>query len=131
MAKLDQPEKLKQYIEGCRTCSEVGLEEHIHKLNSVIEKHSSPRVKKILHMFKAMGNKVRTKILLLLLQRDEVCAAEFVVVLDLSQPNISHHLNILEQANLISNYSQGKWKFYRITDLGKTIMKSLDLNQEN
>ena len=48
---------------------------------------------------------------------------ELNITFELSQSNISHHLNILERAELISNYTRGKWKYYRITETGKELMK--------
>ena len=119
-------ERLKRYIKECKACAtEEGVEVHISKLKGILEKYSSEKTKKLVRTFKALGNPLRIKILLLLLEKDELCPCELNITFELSQSNISHHLNILERAELISNYTRGKWKYYRITPLGKDLLKFL------
>jgi len=38
------------------------------------------------------------------------------LAINTSQPTISHHLNILENAGLIRSGRQGKWIFYSISN---------------
>lgn len=123
-------ERLKRYIEECTNCSDKGLEAHISNLQNILNKYPPDKIKKLMRLFKALGNDVRIKILLLLrdkeLNKEKVCACEINVVLGLSQSNISHHLNILEQMGLIINNTQGKWKYYQITDRGKEMIQLLE-----
>jgi ArsR family transcriptional regulator len=72
-------------------------------------------VKKQSRLFKALADKTRLKILALLGIR-EMCVCEVMVALDLTQPTASHHLGILEGANLVKSKREGKWVFYTLRD---------------
>lgn len=62
-----------------------------------------------------LGESNRIKILILLSKLDrEMCVCEMEAALKLPQPTISHHLGLLEQANLLSRNRKGKWVFYKI-----------------
>lgn len=59
----------------------------------------------------ALGNKTRLKILKVL-EEEDYCVCELEVILNKSQPTISHHLRILEEANLIKAWKRGRYAFY-------------------
>ena len=40
---------------------------------------------------------------------------EIMVALDLTQPNASHHLNILERERIAEKRREGKWVLYRLS----------------
>lgn len=65
--------------------------------------------------FFGLADKTRLKILKLI-AKEELCACEVMTALDLTQPNTSHHLGILERAGLVSSRRKGKWVFYRVAD---------------
>jgi len=71
-------------------------------------------------LFKALADKTRLKILMLLDIR-EMCVCEIMVALDLTQPTASHHLGILETVGLVKDKREGKWVFYSLKN--KRIMK--------
>jgi len=78
-------------------------------------------------LFKALADKTRLKILMLLDIR-EMCVCEIMVALNLTQPTASHHLGILEAVGLVENRRQGKWVFYSLKNkhvfkLVKELMK--------
>ena len=66
-------------------------------------------------LLKALANETRLKILRLLSEK-EMCVCELTVALDLTQPTASHHLNILENMELIKDRKEGKWIFYSVTN---------------
>jgi ArsR family transcriptional regulator len=61
---------------------------------------------------KALGDETRQKILEILLNEGEQCVSDLVERFDVSQPTISHHLNFLRQANLVSSRKEGKQVYY-------------------
>lgn len=63
--------------------------------------------------FKALSDKTRRQILRLL--RDgELTAGEIADHFEMTKPSISHHLNLLKQAELISDRRQGQNIFYSL-----------------
>ena len=67
------------------------------------------------HLFKALGDPARVKILNLLATSEEpVCVCELTEPLGLAQPTVSHHLKKLTEAGLLSREQRGVWAFYTI-----------------
>lgn len=58
-------------------------------------------------MFKALADGTRRRILELL-RRGDLTAGEIAAHFSISKPSISHHLNILKQAGLVSDERQGQ-----------------------
>ena len=57
-------------------------------------------------VFKALGNSTRLKILDSVKNKTK-CICEIIPLTDKSQPNVSHHIKILKNAGLISEYKEG------------------------
>ncbi len=64
-------------------------------------------------LFRALADKTRLRIYLLLLQ-GELCVCELVAILKMEQSRISHSLRILKEAGLVDNYREGKWIIYSV-----------------
>lgn len=45
----------------------------------------------------------------------EVCACDFVGPIGKSQPTISHHLKVLNEAGLVTGDKRGRWIWYGLT----------------
>jgi ArsR family transcriptional regulator len=39
-----------------------------------------------------------------------------MIALDTTQPNLSHHLKILENQDFVSRRKKGKWAYYSLTN---------------
>lgn len=63
--------------------------------------------------FKALSDKTRREILLLLKQKD-MTAGEIADNFSISKPSISHHLSILKQANLVIDIKEGQNIIYSL-----------------
>lgn len=63
--------------------------------------------------FKALSDETRQRILELLEGR-EYCVGEIVEVFNMSQPTISHHLNILKVAGLVKDRKEGQQVYYSL-----------------
>ena len=70
---------------------------------------------KTTEVIKALADKTRLKILLLL-SRQEMAVCELIAALKLSQPAVSHHLKILKHARLVKDDREGKWIFYSLDE---------------
>ena len=64
-------------------------------------------------LFKALNDPTRRQILDLLKEKDRT-AGEFADVFDISKPSISHHLDILKQAKLVSTERDGQFITYSL-----------------
>ena len=62
---------------------------------------------------KALADETRQAILQLLVE-GEKCVGDLVEQFDMSQPTISHHLNILKSLGLVSRRKEGKHVYYSI-----------------
>jgi ArsR family transcriptional regulator len=72
-------------------------------------------MKKTTEILKALADKTRLNILLLL-SRQEMAVCELITALNLSQPAVSHHLKILKYAQLVKDIWDSKWIFYSIDE---------------
>lgn len=62
---------------------------------------------------KALADETRQRILEILQTEGEKCVSELVEIFSVSQPTISHHLNFLKQANLVTSRRDGQQIYYR------------------
>lgn len=62
---------------------------------------------------KALSDETRQKILEMLQER-EMCVSDIVESFNISQPTVSHHLNILKNVGLVESRKEGKLVFYSI-----------------
>lgn len=76
----------------------------------------------------AIANKKRLIILHILKEKDR-CVCELEAALDESQPSISHHLKILENAGIIRGWKKGKFTHYDLIEKQIESYSNL-LNQE-
>ncbi|MEH7333019.1 autorepressor SdpR family transcription factor [Neobacillus drentensis] len=63
--------------------------------------------------FKALSDPSRRKILQLLKKKD-LSAGEIADQFNMSKPSISHHLNLLKQANLVDSEKKGQQIIYSL-----------------
>ena len=64
-------------------------------------------------IFKALNDKTRREILMLLKESD-LTAGEIADHFDISKPSISHHLDLLKRADLVSAEKKGQFIYYSI-----------------
>ena len=64
-------------------------------------------------MFKALSD-INRLLILEMLSCGELCACHINERLKLTQPTISHHMKILQQAGLVNARKEGKWMKYSI-----------------
>jgi len=74
-------------------------------------------------ILKTISDPNRHKMIRLLSLRS-MCVCEIMAALDMTQSVASHHLQLLENAGVLTKKRKGKWIFYKIAD--STILKILD-----
>jgi DNA-binding transcriptional ArsR family regulator len=72
-------------------------------------------------IFKALNDPTRREILELLQERD-MTAGEIAEKFRISWPSISHHLDLLKQAKLVSSEKEGQYVYY---SLNTTVMDEI------
>ena len=65
------------------------------------------------YLFKALNDETRRQILELLKENDRT-AGEIADAFNISKPSISHHLDILKRADLVTSEKQGQFIIYSI-----------------
>lgn len=84
------------------------------RLRAIIPHWKKERVfNNLLDLFKALANKNRILILLLIGQGVK-CSCEIEKLLNLSQSTVSHHLKVLADVNAITIEKTGKWSLVAI-----------------
>jgi ArsR family transcriptional regulator len=72
-------------------------------------------MKHFVRVMKALSDPNRVKIVKML-QHKIMCVCEIRTALDITQPGVSKHLRILEDAGLVSSKKDGLWVNYQLTD---------------
>ena len=70
-------------------------------------------MREYLRVMKAAADGTRVKILKMLQQRN-LCVCEMRSVLGISQPSVSRHLRLLEDADLVRSEKEGMWNNFRL-----------------
>lgn len=68
------------------------------------------------HVFKALGDPTRVRLLSVIAAHDggEACVCDLTEPVGLSQPTVSHHLKLLVDAGLLTREQRGKWAYYSV-----------------
>lgn len=64
---------------------------------------------------KAIGDPIRLRIIEEI-RDQERCVCKLLDIFDLKQPNLSYHIRILLEADLIIGRQEGKWNHYRVNE---------------
>lgn len=118
----DLKERLKRLTET-EFCQAEVPEQYCKELTELTENVADTKTaKKQSKFFKALADEKRIRIIKLLLNR-EMCICELMVCLDMTQPNLSHHIQLLENEDIVKRKKKGKWAYCSIAD--KEIIEQL------
>lgn len=81
-------------------------------------------MKDFIRVMKALSDPNRVKVVKVLQQRD-MCVCEIQEALGLSQPTVSKHLKILEDAGIVQSKKDGLWVCYSLSGGGSPYASSL------
>lgn len=123
MKEVDQ--RLRRLIES-DICQAENYEKYREELLQLTQKLADAKImKKQSNFFKALSDENRLMIVNLLKLR-EMCVCELMIALDMTQPNLSHHLRILENQDIVHRKKKGKWAYYSLTNQ-KNIEKMIEV----
>lgn len=76
---------------------------------------SQPEAEQIAPLLKALADPVRLRLMSLVASHEggEACICDLNPAFELSQPTISHHLKVLNEAGLLDREKRGVWVYYR------------------
>lgn len=66
------------------------------------------------HLCKLLADETRLRILMLLLDKRELCVCELTHALEQPQPKISRHLGVLRNGGLLQDRRDGQWVYYKL-----------------
>src|SRR3954454_20828715 len=77
---------------------------------------SADAAERIAPLLKALADPVRLRLLSLVASHadGEACVCDLNDAFDLSQPTISHHLEVLHDAGLLDRSKRGVWVYYKV-----------------
>ncbi len=70
-------------------------------------------MERIMDVLKAISQPTRLRTLLLL-SETELCACELGLLLGITQPAVSQHMNVLKKAELVTERKSGTWVYYQL-----------------
>lgn len=70
----------------------------------------------LVKIFRALGDLSRLRVFNVL-QGRELCVCQIVKLLGLAPSTVSKHMAVLKQANLVCSRKDGRWIYYRLSDL--------------
>jgi DNA-binding transcriptional ArsR family regulator len=102
-------------IDTLAKCDDIGdaRSHYSYLLEKKQEILQDPINKILLLQLMAVGNEERFLILSILKEKDR-CVCELEAILQKTQPAVSHHLKVLEHANLIRGWKKGKFTHYSL-----------------
>ena len=124
MKKVNQ--RLKRLIET-DFCKADAAEKYRNELIQLANETTDVKTtKKKSKFFKALSDEKRLRIVKLLRVK-EMCVCELMICLDMTQPNLSHHIQILENVGIVNRTKKGKWVYCSLADT-KLVDKMSELN---
>ena len=119
-------QRLKRLTETDLCKAEVAEEYRKELLQLAEDAAEAETAKKKSRFFKALSDEKRLRIVKLLMVK-EMCICELMICLDMTQPNISHHIQILENVGIIKRTKKGKWVYCSLANK-KQVEKLIKLN---
>ena len=84
----------------------------------------------LLNFSKALSDETRLRIMILLSKRNH-CVCELTEILNLSQPKVSKHLNILKSLNFVHTTKDARYVIYHLNIEDSTLQKILNTIAED
>lgn len=69
-----------------------------------------------LNMAKALADGNRMRVIVALMENNELCVCQITEMLRLATATVSRHMSVLQNARLVESRKEGRWVFYRLVD---------------
>lgn len=115
---MSAPEERLKRLTETDYCQADSAEYRNELLQLAEEVADTKTAKKKSRFFKALASEKRIRIVKLLAIK-EMCVCELMIALDLTQPNLSHHIQILENADILNRTKKGKWVYCSLANQKK------------
>lgn len=69
---------------------------------------------KVVKIFKALADRNRVRIVAALMEVEELCACQFVELLEVTGATTSRHLSVLQNGGLLTSRKDGRWIYFRL-----------------
>ena len=112
MKNVDQRLKRLTETDFCQADINEYRDELIQLADDVADIQTAKKQRKF---FKALSDEKRLRIVKLLRVK-EMCICELMICLDMTQPNLSHHIQILENCGIVNRTKKGKWVYCSLAD---------------
>lgn len=66
-------------------------------------------------IYRALSDENRLRIINVLMKK-ELCVCEIETILNISQSNVSRHLNKLKAAEIVTSKKESQWAFYKLSN---------------
>ncbi|MCL2860111.1 MAG: metalloregulator ArsR/SmtB family transcription factor [Oscillospiraceae bacterium] len=85
-------------------------------------------------VFKALSDNNRLQIVDML-SCGELCACKILEKFNITQPTLSHHMKVLNEAGIVNSRKQGSWSYYSLNSKNianiMEFIKSISSNKDN
>jgi len=78
----------------------------------------------VIQRMKALADPARLRLVALLIQ-GELCVCQLEAALNLSQTNVSRHLAVLRQGDIVTDRREGRWVYYGLKDPMETELRAI------
>jgi ArsR family transcriptional regulator len=74
--------------------------------------------------FKVLADPARLRLLTMIAAADEACVCDLTDAVGLTQPTVSHHLKVLNDAGFVAREKRGTWVYYRLVPEALSILRA-------
>ena len=80
-------------------------------------------MEKTLNIAKALADGNRMRVILALMENDELCVCQITEMLGLATATVSRHMSVLQNARLVESRKESRWVFYRLVDTFPVVLR--------
>ena len=81
-------------------------------------------MEKTLNITKALADGNRSRVIMALIDLEELCVCQITEMLEIATATVSRHMSILQNAQLVKSRKEGRWVYYRLSGSFPPLLKS-------